>query len=58
MFQSREVLCFLFDNEDSKWAPIFLDVLENTGFNTPFIQKIRDAAQQMKDDDFTKPKFG
>ena len=52
------VLWFLFDNEEQQWAPKFLDVLENTGFNTPFVEKMRAYANQMKDEDFSQPHFG
>ena len=48
----------LFENEGPQWAPKFLDALENTGVNTPFVQEIRQAANRLKDEDFTKPSFG
>ena len=58
LFQSRTILCFLFENEEPQWAPKFLDVLENMGTNTYFVQEIRQAANEMKDDDYITEKFG
>ena len=58
LIQSREILCFLFENEECQWAPKFLDVLENMGTNTYFVQEIRQAANEMKDDDNITEKFG
>ena len=49
---------FLFENEGSQWAPKFLDALENTGINSSFVLEIRQAANEMKDEDYTKQKFG
>ena len=49
---------FLFDNDEQQWAPKFLDALENTGFNTPFVEKMRAHALQLKDEDFSEPHFG
>ena len=49
---------FLFENQGSQWAPKFLDALENTGINSTFVLEIRQAAHEMKDEDFTKQKFG
>ena len=48
----------LFENEGPQWAHKFLDALEDTGVNTPFVQEIRQAANLLKDEDYKKPTFG
>ena len=45
------VLEFLLDNSYCRWATEFLDALEKMGYNTPLVQKIRQAAKQMKYED-------
>ena len=49
---------FLFENEGSQWAPKFLDALENLKINSPFVHEIRQAANELKDEAFTKQNFG
>ena len=58
ILQSRAVLNSLFENKGPEWAPKFVQVLDDTGCNPGLVQKIRDEAERLKDEDTQIEPFG